>query len=158
MLPKRIFSDLEEDIITIMVQMDGSHHTDLTIPNWVKFDEMEMVFSGKAPDLDVTTNFTFLITGYDPNDSFANTTFTMEVVPNGVCSPRDTYYMDCTAETYCSHTVLQDHFTEPDQDPLHSKSQGKHHQETVRRQQRGSCNLFSDQLLGRRAGHQFAVF
>ena len=42
----------------------------------------------------------------------------MEIVPNGVCSPRDTYYMDCTAETYCSHTVLQDHFVEPDQDIL----------------------------------------
>ena len=117
-LPKRIFTDAEQDKVTIYAQMDGAHHTDLTIPDWITFDEVGMVFTGKAPDVEVTTNYTLLLTGYDPSDNFNTTTFTIEVTPNGVCWARQNHELKCEAEQWCTFTIEPDDFVEPNQDEL----------------------------------------
>ena len=77
-----------------------------------------MEFSGKAPDIGTTTNYTFLLTGYDPSDNWNTTTFTIEVTPNGICQARENKTLVCEEKTWCSYSIEMDNFVEPNQDEL----------------------------------------
>ena len=101
-----------------MVTQHGFHYTDPTMDGWIHYDPNRLEFSGIGPYVEEETEYLYDVYGYDINNNWSNTTFTIIVVPNAVCEQRDQVNMTCQLGSFCSFTILDDMFREEDQDSL----------------------------------------
>jgi len=97
-LPPRIFYDTEKSVnpytiytngighTTMMVTKQGYHYTDPTFDSFLQYDPYKYEFTGIGPEVNASTDYVYEVHGYDVNNNFVMTTFTITVVPNNVCN------------------------------------------------------------------------
>ena len=101
-----------------MVTQHGFHYTDPTMHPWLHYDPNRLEFTGIGPYVAEEESFLYDVYGYDINNNWANTTFSIHVTPNYVCEAKDQYNFTCEYGNYCTFTILNDFFTQEDQDHL----------------------------------------
>ena len=118
-MEKRIFWDLEQSHIVIWATLPGYHYTDPHLPTWLHFDQENFTFTGIPPVTSTQYNFTLDIIGVDNFGNTVNTTLTIIVDPNAACTAKyDNLNITCKEGQFCSFTVIDDYFIEPNDEEL----------------------------------------